>query len=66
MQSIRVDESGPEGDRRNMAFASRAEAEDETQRTGTDLRLIGMFDDGRIEQRGGLERIFMGEMSAQQ
>ena len=52
---IGMDDSGSKRDGRNVPFAGGAQAENEPQSAHWQARLIGMRDDGRIEQRGGFQ-----------
>ena len=61
-----VEDAGAERDGGNVAFASGAQAHDEPQRAGRQVRLVRMRHDGRIEQRGSLEGILVGETRADQ
>ena len=49
-----------------MPFSGGAQAEDESQRAGWQTRLIGVRDDGGIEQRSGFQRVFGQEIGADQ
>ena len=63
---VAVDDPGPECDRRNVSFAGGAQAEDKTQRAGREIRLVRVRNDGRIEQRRGLQRILGQEIGSDQ
>jgi hypothetical protein len=63
---IRMDGTGSKGDGRNVPFPGGAEAENEAQRASWNASLVGVRNDGRIEQRGGFERVFGEEIRADQ
>ena len=63
---IGMDDSGSKRDGRNMPFASSAQAENESQRARWQPRLIGVRDDGGIEQRSGFQGVFGQEIGADQ
>ncbi len=62
----RVEEPGAEGDRRDMAFARRPQAQDEAQGAGRKVRLVRMQHDRGVEQGGGFERILVSEIGREQ
>ena len=49
-----------------MSFPGGAQAENEPQSAGRQTGLIGVRNDGRIEQRGGFQRVFGQEIGADQ
>ena len=61
---LAIDDARPKRDRRDVAFARRAQAEDETQRTCGKSILVRMRNDGGIKERRRLQRIFVREVSA--
>ena len=61
---LRADRAGAEGDGGNVPFARGPQAQDETERALGQPGLVGVGHDGRIEQRGGLRRVFVREVSA--
>ncbi len=62
--SLAIDGARTKGDRGDVTLARGAEAQDETQRPGGKSGLVGMGNDGRIEQGGRLERVLVGEVGA--
>ena len=61
---LRADRARAEGDGGNVSFARGPQAQDETQRALGQPGLVGVGHDGRIEQRRGLRRILVREVSA--
>src|ERR1700735_5266317 len=61
---IRKENAGPKSDGRNVSLPGGAQAEDKTQSAGWQASLVGMRDDGGIEQGSGFERIFGQEIRA--
>ena len=49
-----------------MSFPGGAQAENEPQSAGRQVSLIGVRNDGGIEQRGGFQRVFGQEIGADQ
>ena len=64
--AIRSNHAGAELDRGDMAFAGRAQAHDESQRTFCQSSLVGMWHNRRIEQGGGLQGILARKQRADQ
>src|SRR6185436_8129248 len=52
---VGIQKTGAESDRGNMAFTGGAQAENEPQRSGRKIGLIGVRDDGWIEKGSGFE-----------
>src|SRR5262245_43830713 len=61
---LRADDTHAESDGGNVSLARGPQAQDETQRTRRQASLVGVRHDGRIKQRRGLRRVFVGEVSA--
>ena len=60
-------EHGPaKNDGRNVSLAHRPEADDDALLAHFQLRLVGVFHDGRVEKGRRLDRVFVGEIGAQQ
>ena len=49
-----------------MSLARGAQAHHEPQRARWQSALVGVLDDGRVEERGAFERVFAGEVRADQ
>ena len=64
--SIGMNDAGSKGDGGNVTFPSGAQAENESQSAGRQISLIGVRNDGRIEERSGFQGIFGQEIGADQ
>ena len=60
----RVEHTGPELDRRDVPLPHGAQAHDEPPLAGPQTRLVGRRDDGRIEESGAFDGVFVGEVGA--
>ena len=63
---LAADHAGTELDRRDVTFADRAGAEDERAARRGQAGLVRMGDDRRVAQRGGFDRVLVGEGGADQ
>ncbi len=63
---IGMDNAGSKRDGGDVPFSSGAQAENEPQRSSLQARLIGVRDDGGIEQRRGFQRVFRQKVGADQ
>src|SRR5438105_3447515 len=61
---VGANDPGAKLDRRDVAFASRAQAEDETQFAVSEARLVRARHDRGVEEGCGFEGIFAGEKRA--
>ena len=64
--AIRRNRAGAEGQRRNMTFADRAEAEDEPAPALRRAGLVRMGNDAGIEERGRFKRVFVKKIGPDQ
>src|SRR5262249_55750282 len=64
--ALLIQDARAKSDRRYMSFACRPQAQNETQRTGRQVRLVRMRDDRWIEQSRRFQRILMGVVGAKQ
>src|SRR6185437_17006836 len=62
----RADHAGTELDTGQVPLADRAGAEYEPGLVSAEAALIGMGDHGRVAQRRALDRVFVGEVGAEQ
>ena len=63
---IGMDDAGAKRDGRNVSFAGGAQAQNEAQRAGRQFRLIGVRNDGGIEQGRRFQRVFGQEIGSDQ
>jgi hypothetical protein len=61
-----MDDAGSKCDGGDVPFAGGAQAENEPQSATIEAGLIGMRDDGRIEESGGFQGVFSQEIGADQ
>jgi len=61
---IGPDEAGTELDGRNVSFTGSSQAYDKTQSSVGYAGLVGMWNDGWIEERSGFQRVLSGKKSA--
>ena len=64
--AIAIDDARAKRDRRDVPFAGRPQAQDESLRALRHARLVGMPDHRRVEQRRRLERVLLREVRADQ
>ena len=64
--ALGVDRAAAEGDRRDVPLAGGPQAEDEPARPVGQPRLVGVPDHRRIEQGRRFQRVFLGEVRADQ
>ena len=63
---VAVENSGAEGDRGDVALAGGAEAEDYAALVRPEAALVRRGEDAGIEECGGFQRVFVGEIRAEQ
>ena len=63
---VGVDDTRSKSDGRNMSLSRGAQAEDKTQSAGRQVRLVGVRDDGRIEQCCRFSGVFANEIGTYQ
>ena len=64
--AVVAEDAAAEDDRRNVAFAGGPQAHQEADRPGGQVVLVGMLDDGRVEQGRRLDGVLHREVRAEQ
>src|ERR1051326_5066328 len=63
---IGMNDTGPEGDGRNVPFSGGAQVEDKAQGPRRKFRLVRVRNDGRIEEGGRLQGVLGQEIASDQ
>ena len=64
--AVGMDDAASKRDGGDVTFSRGAQAENEPQRAGRQIRLVRMRNDGRVEQGCGFQRVFGQEVGADQ